>query len=442
MRELTLGSLFDGLGGFPLAGIRNGIRPVWASDIEPYVIAVTRNHFPKTRHVGSVTEISGAELEPVDIITFGSPCQDLSVAGKQAGIHEGASSSLFFQAVRIIKEMREKDIADGRTGKFIRPRFAVWENVPGAFSSNKGQDFQAVLQAFCEIRGGADHIVPLPPKGKWLPAGNIVGNGFSLAWRVLDAAGWGVPQRRKRIFLVADFAGERAAEILLNEDRLHGHSSPGGEAGQGTAADAERSTGRSSGGGTVQCLNPWDCESKRQYEIDGVYRTLDAGNGAGGQAHGVCYSPAAFMGGQGAKAGSIAYADDGITPTIKSAPSGGNTVPDVVYPINTMVATRGGADDGRTTFGIGEANDPQFTLGAAHEHAVCYRQAGFAGYDEGVGTLKASGGDVGGVLKASSSRIYDARGNGNGITIPTLTGDHENRITDYTALCVERKGDE
>jgi hypothetical protein len=126
------------------------------------------------------------------------------------------------------------------------------------------------------------------------------------------------------------------------------------------------------GGGAVQCLNPWDCESKRQYEIDGVYRTLDAGNGAGGQAHGVCYSPAAFMGGQGAKAGSIAYADDGSTPTIKSAPSGGNTVPDVVYPINTMVATRGGADDGRTTFGVGEANDPQFTLGAAHEHAVCY----------------------------------------------------------------------
>ena len=505
-----MGSLFSGLGGFELASVRNGIRPLWNSDIEPYVIAVTRNHFPKTRHVGSVTEISGAELEPVDIITFGSPCQDLSVAGKQAGIHEGARSSLFFQAVRIIKEMREKDIADGRTDQFIRPRFAVWENVPGAFSSNKGQDFQAVLQALCGIRGGQSHIVPLPPKGKWLPAGNIVGNGFSLAWRVLDAAGWGVPQRRKRIFLVADFAGERAAEILFDENRLHGHPSPGGETGKGTAADAERSAGRSSGG-TVQCLNPWDCESKRQYEVGGVYRTLDAGNGAGGQAHGVCYSPAAFMGGQGAKAGSIAYADDGSTPTIKSAPSGGNTVPDVVYPINTMVATRGGADDGRTTFGVGEANEPQFTLGAAHEHAVCYaiegnvvdreakqngmgvsrdqsptlngqdkhavcfqqnqreevrdmggasgalsaepgshqqnyvcyKQSGFADYEEGVGALKASGGDVGGDTESIIvSRIYDARGNGDGKTIPTLTGDHENRITDYTALCVERKVDE
>lgn len=509
MRELTMGSLFSGLGGFELASIRNGIRPVWNSDIEPYVIAVTRNHFPNTRHVGSVTEISGAELEPVDIITFGSPCQDLSVAGKQAGIHEGARSSLFFQAVRIIKEMREKDIADGRTDQFIRPRFAVWENVPGAFSSNKGKDFQAVLQAFCEIRGGADHIVPFPPKGKWLPAGNIVGNGFSLAWRVLDAAGWGVPQRRKRIFLVADFAGERAGEILFNEDRLHGHSAPGGEAGEGTSADVEGSIGRSNQPiclnfqgnksvccttddgtsyglnamhghdvhvvvGSVKCLNPWDCESKRQYEVGGVYRTLDAGNGAGGQAHGVCYSPAAFMGGQGAKAGSIAYADDGSTPTIKSAPSGGNTVPDVVYPINTMVATRGGADDGRTTFGVGEANDPQFTLSSAHEHAVCfqqnqreevrdmggasgalsaepgshqqnyvcYKQAGFAGYNEGVGTLKASGGDNGGAPKASLSSVYDARGNGDGHTIPTLTGDHENRITDYTAICVERKSDE
>lgn len=536
MREMTLGSLFDGLGGFPLAGIRNGIRPVWLSDIESFPIAVTKNHFPDAKHVGSVTEISGAELEPVDIITFGSPCQDLSVAGKQAGIHEGARSSLFFEAIRIIREMREKDIADGRTGKFIRPRFAVWENVPGAFSSNKGQDFQAVLQAFCNIRGGPSHIVPLPPKRKWLPAGNIVGNGFSLAWRVLDAAGWGVPQRRKRIFLVADFAGERAAEILFDENRLHGHPAPGGEAGQGTAAHAERSAGRSSGG-----YGSMPESVVAAGDVNGISPSLQAGENGGQNRSGVVYESkslleenwaertvknalraepsksascvvekaAAFMGGQGAKAGSIAYADDGSTPTIKSAPSGGNTVPDVVYPINTMVATRGGADDGRTTFGVGEANDPQFTLGAAHEHAVCYaiegnvvdreakqngmgvsrdqsptlngqdkhavcfqqnqreeardmggasgalsaepgshqqnyvcyKQSGFADYEEGVGTLKASGGDVGG-LKASSSRIYDARGNGDGKTIPTLTGDHENRITDYTALCVERKVDE
>lgn len=196
------------------------------------------------------------------------------------------------------------------------------------------------------------------------------------------------------------------------------------------------------GGGTVQCLNPWSPQGIRQYDVNGISPALQAGENGGQNRSGICYSPAAFMGGQGAKAGSIAYADDGSTPTIKSAPSGSNTVPDVVYPINTMVGTRGGADDGRTTFGVGNANDPQFTISAAHEHAVCYKQTGFAEYKEGVGTLKASGGDVGGVLKASSSRIYDARGNGDGKTIPTLTGDHENRITDYTALCVERKVDE
>lgn len=332
-----------------------------------------------------------------------------------------------------------------------------------------------------------------------------MGNGFSLAWRVLDAAGWGVPQRRKRIFLVADFAGERAAEILFNENRLLRHPTQGGEAGQTIAADAQESAGRSCGGGTVQCLNPWSPQGIRQYDVNGISPALQAGENGGQNRSGICYSPAAFMGGQGAKAGSIAYADDGSTPTLKSAPSGGNTVPDVVYPINTMVATRGGADDGRTTFGVGEANDPQFTLGAAHEHAVCYaiegngtreshegngyaesdtmytlntidrnavafqnsgdrgnpsvsvsdkaycipanpmsdrqqavcfqqnqreevrdmggasgalsaepgshqqnyvcyKQSGFADYEEGVGTLKASGGDVGGVLKASSSR--------------------------------------
>ena len=154
MREIKLGSLFDGSGGFPLAGVLNGIKPVWASEIEPFCIRVTKARFPQMKHLGSVTDINGAEIEPVDIITFGSPCQDLSVAGKQLGIHEGQRSNLFFEAIRIIKEMREHDKHTGRTDDALRPRFAVWENVPGAFSSNKGQDFQAVLQAFCEIRGG------------------------------------------------------------------------------------------------------------------------------------------------------------------------------------------------------------------------------------------------------------------------------------------------
>ena len=154
---MKLGSLFDGSGGFPLAGALFGIEPVWASEIEPYPIRVTTARFPNMKHLGDITKINGAEIEPVDIITFGSPCQDLSVAGKQLGIHAGERSNLFFEAVRIIKEMR-----NGTSDQY--PRFAVWENVPGAFSSNKGQDFRAVLQALCEA-AGADIPVPEPPKG-------------------------------------------------------------------------------------------------------------------------------------------------------------------------------------------------------------------------------------------------------------------------------------
>lgn len=207
---MKLGSLFDGSGGFPLAGALFGIEPVWASEIEPFPIRVTKQRFPGMKHLGSVTEVHGDQIEPVDIITFGSPCQDLSVAGKQAGIHDGERSSLFFEAIRIIREMRGVS-----ANKY--PRFAVWENVPGAFSSNKGADFQAVLQAFCDICG-SDIPVPQPPKGKWKPFGCIVGNGWSVAWRVYDAQGWGVPQRRRRVYLICDFGTERAGEILFESE--------------------------------------------------------------------------------------------------------------------------------------------------------------------------------------------------------------------------------
>ena len=324
MAELTLGSLFDGIGGFPLAGVMCGIRPVWSSEIEPFPLKVTAARFPEMKQLGSVTEIDGGAVQPVDIITFGSPCQDLSVAGKQLGIHEGQRSNLFFEAVRIIKEMRKADEARGRTGKSIRPRFAVWENVPGAFSSNKGADFKAVLEA---LAGVIEADVSIPQPKRWDTGGGIVGNGWSLAWRVYDAQYWGVPQRRKRIYLVADFAGERAGEILFEREGVSGDSSESGTAGKGTAADAERSVG---GSDSVKCLNPWDCQSKRQHDVTGCYPTLQAYNGGGGRCDGV------------------------------------------VYPINTMVATRGGKDDMRTCFGIGEPGDPQFTISAAHEHGVCY----------------------------------------------------------------------
>ena len=205
-----LGSLFDGSGGFPLAGALFGIEPVWASEIEPFPIRVTKQRFPNMTHLGSVTEVHGDEIEPVDIITFGSPCQDLSVAGKQLGIHDGERSNLFFEAIRIIKEMRNETANE-------YPRFAVWENVPGAFSSNGGADFGAVLKAFCSVCE-EDADVPRPPDGIWEPAGCILGNGYSIAWRVYDAQYWGVPQRRKRIYLIADFRSERAGEILFESE--------------------------------------------------------------------------------------------------------------------------------------------------------------------------------------------------------------------------------
>lgn len=204
---MKLGSLFDGSGGFPLAGKLNGIIPVWSSEVEPYPILVTHKNLPEVKHYGDVSKLSGAELEPVDIITFGSPCQDLSQAGKRKGIVEGERSNLFFQAIIIIKEMREKT-----DGKY--PRYAVWENVPGAFSSNKGGDFRKVLEEFAKVKE-SDVYVPEPPKGKWGKAGQIVGDDYSIAWRTLDAQYWGVPQRRKRIYLVADFDGWSAPEILF-----------------------------------------------------------------------------------------------------------------------------------------------------------------------------------------------------------------------------------
>ena len=231
---LKLGSLFDGSGGFPLAGALFGIEPVWASEIEPYPIRVTKARFPNMKHLGDVTKINGAEIEPVDIITFGSPCQDLSVAGKQAGIHDGERSNLFFEAIRIIKEMRQHDRDIGRPDELLRPRFAVWENVPGAFSSNKGKDFQAVLDSFCEVCDKGFHV-PEPKNGKWFHAGCIVGRGYSLAWRVYDAQYWGVPQRRKRIYLIADFGSERAGEILFESEGVCWDSETGRKARENAA---------------------------------------------------------------------------------------------------------------------------------------------------------------------------------------------------------------
>lgn len=220
---LTMGSLFDGIGGFPLAAVRNGIVPVWASEIEPFPIRVTERHFPDMVHVGDITKLNGAELPPVDIICGGSPCQDLSVAGARAGL-AGERSGLFMEQIRIVKEMREAERNRGRPAK---PRFMVWENVPGAFSSGspKGEDFRIVLEETLRIADPAVSV-PRPSGGTWLSAGCIMGESFSLCWRCLDAQHWGVPQRRKRIFLVADFGEEPAPQILFERQSLPGDPAP------------------------------------------------------------------------------------------------------------------------------------------------------------------------------------------------------------------------
>ena len=237
--SLKLGSLFDGSGGFPLAGSLCGFTPVWASEVEPYPIAVTTSRFPSMKHLGDASKINGAEIEPVDIITFGSPCQDMSVAGKRAGIkhddhgdEETTRSGLFYEAIRIIKEMRY-----GTEGRF--PTFVVWENVPGAFSSNRGEDFRTVLEELVKI-AEPTAVVPDVPQGGWAYADCWRGDGWSLAYRVFDAQYIRTAQRRKRIYLVLCLGDEDGAgKILFERDRLRGHYPQSGKAWERTPTSAE-----------------------------------------------------------------------------------------------------------------------------------------------------------------------------------------------------------
>lgn len=289
----TLGSLFDGSGGFPLAGCLCGIEPKWAAEVEPYPIAVTRSRFPKMRHLGDISKVNGAEIEPVDIITFGSPCQDLSVAGKRAGLKHEANgdeettrSGLFMEAVRIIKEMRR-----ATNGEF--PKMCLWENVPGAFSSNKGEDFRVVLEELIKIVEPTASMPPVPSNG-WAYADSYVLDGGSLAYRVFDAQHWGVPQRRRRIHLVLDLRGERAREVLFERDGVRGYFAQGCTPWQGIAEDAQDRTGaddregENTGARRLDAIDntkvyEWHSQDLRLKEINnGVSPTLSAGMGMGG----------------------------------------------------------------------------------------------------------------------------------------------------------------
>lgn len=266
---LTLGSLFDGSGGFPLGGVIAGITPKWAAEIEPFPIRVTSVRFPNMTHLGNISEVSGSEIEPVDIITFGSPCQDMSVAGKREGLG-GNRSSLFYEAIRIIKEMRE-----ATNGKY--PRYIIWENVPGAFSSNKGEDFRAVLTEICKVK---ETDVSVPKPSKWENAGRIMGEGFSIAWRLLDAQYWGVPQRRQRIYLVADFDGGSAGKILFESEGVSGYSAQGFKSWQDTANGITESTDETGGADSLMFEN--HSQDTRYRGPLSVAQTVSSTYGTGG----------------------------------------------------------------------------------------------------------------------------------------------------------------
>lgn len=296
MNKLTLGSLFDGSGGFPLGGLISGIIPEWVSEIEPFPIRVTTKRMPHLKHYGDVSKMNGGEIEPVDIITFGSPCQDMSIAGKRKGL-DGNRSGLFYEAIRIIKEMREKT-----NGKY--PRYIVWENVPGAFSSNKGEDFRLVLESICKVK---DKTASVPSIKKWQNAGLILGDDYSLAWRVLDAQYFGVPQRRKRIYLVADFGGESAGKILFESEGVSGYSAQGFRTWQESSGSFENCAGEA---GKI-CLN--DQGGQRMDVMEDVTSTLRA------EAHHppVVLEAAGFSTEHSAKARSIGYEEE-TSPTLRA----------------------------------------------------------------------------------------------------------------------------
>ena len=335
-KNLTPGSLFDGTGGFPLGGLISGITPLWASEIEPFPIRVTTKRLPQVEHYGDVSTLDGAKLPPVDIITFGSPCQDMSIAGKREGLG-GSRSNLFYQAVRIVKEMRCK--TDGRY-----PRFVVWENVPGAFSSNKGKDFKAVLEEICKVK---DPCVYVPESAKWQNAGEILGDGFSVAWRVFDAQFWGVPQRRKRIYLVADFAGGCAGKILFESEGVSGYTPQGFKSWQGAAANLKEGAGTA---GRL-CLN--DQGGNRMDVTEDVTCTLRAESH-----HPPCVMESAgFCTEHSAKARGIGYEEE-TAPTLRAG-----TVPAAVMFENHSQDTRyrGPLETAPTvssTYGTGGNNQP------------------------------------------------------------------------------------
>lgn len=398
--DMKLMSLFDGSGGFPLAASLCGIEPVYAAEVEPYPIAVTKNRFPKMKHLGDVSKVKGGEIEPVDIITFGSPCQDMSIAGKRAGLKhadmgddETTRSGLFLEAIRIIKEMREA--TNG-----VYPRYAIWENVPGAFSSNRGEDFRTVLEEFIRVKE-KDAVMPAVPQAGWAYADCISGDGWSIAYRVFDAQYWGVPQRRRRIYLVADFRGECAQEILFKRESLRGYFEAGKTPWQGIAADAQNCVGTAIGG----------VDRYNQSFLSGLAQTLRAPGG--GDCTPTVLAPVAVYCHQGNgidRAGKCltTYSFDSLSSNSmksKNPHSGCRAVEiaktlDTGYPDPSKNQGGIGIDRADTAGcnGKGVCEDKCYTLNTIDRHAVCFPQQAYNKFiQEDIGaTLKASGGTYGG----------------------------------------------
>lgn len=416
---MKLMSLFDGSGGFPLAASLCGIEPVYAAEVEPYPIAVTKNRFPKMKHLGDVSKVKGGEIEPVDIITFGSPCQDMSIAGKRAGLKhadmgddETTRSGLFLEAIRIIKEMREA--TNG-----VYPRYAIWENVPGAFSSNRGEDFRTVLEEFIRVKE-KDAVMPDVPKAGWPYADCYSGNGWSLAYRVFDAQYWGVPQRRRRIYLVADFRGQRAGEILLKPEGLRRNSAQSGTHGQETARCAKNSVGTAIGG----------VDRYNQSFLPGLAQTLRASGD--GDCTPTVLAPVAVYCHQGNgidRAGKCltAYSFDSLSSnSMKSKnPHSGCRAVEIAKTLDT-----GYPDPPKNQGGIAIVEKIILDDQGGQQISVCT--------DGKSPTLRAEAHGNAPYVINKKALVYDTRGNGAGETVPTITGDHNNRVTDYTCLAITR----
>ena len=430
--KMTLGSLFDGSGGFPLGGILAGIEPKWSSEIEPFPVLVTHKRLPGVKHYGDVSRLSGAELPPVDIITFGSPCQDLSIAGKRAGIHDGDRSNLFFQAIRIIKEMR-----DATNGRY--PRYCVWENVPGAFSSHGGNDFKAVLEAVIGIKEEGIEV-PSPENHRWPKSDVYLGNGWSVAYRVFDAQYWGVPQRRARIYLVADLAGGSAGEVLFKSEGVSGYTPQGFRSWQGAAGGTEESAGETGGrsdtGGGTLCVN---CQG-----TSGVGITEEKALALVAQDHGnhPAVLAAGFSTEHSAKARSIGYEEE-VSPTLRAgvvpaalsvenhptdgrvkireddtcqtlcsrAGTGGNNVPLVAEPVTLKI--RSGCEGGGK--GALWQRDMSATLGTHNDQTLFQPEVRAFGVCSKHSNAMMSDNPHSGFYEATTSRTLDQSG-GNSVT--------------------------